>query len=111
MKIQHLIAAACLSSLAAFTFAQTADAPKPAPVTNNWSPSYATAPPNGATAKPYTPHAQPAQPAKPTKHVKKAQKAKHPKAKKASHSKAKKAKHKKAKATKHRKARKARAAG
>ena len=103
MKIQHLIAAVCLSSVAAFTFAQTADAPKPAPVSNNWSPSYATAPPNGATAKPYAPYAQQTQPAK---HVKKAKKAKHPKAKKTSHSKAKKAKHKKTKATKHRKARK-----
>lgn len=104
MKIQHLIAAACLSTVAAFTLAQTADAPKPAPTSNNWSPSYATAPANGATAKPYTPQAQQPQPAN---HVKKAQKAKHPKAKKASHAKAKKAKHKKAKATKHRKAKKA----
>lgn len=103
MKLQHLIAAACLSGVAAFTFAQTADAPKPAPISNNWSPSYATAPANGATAKPYAPYAQQTQPAK---HVK-AKKAKHPKAQKASHTKVKKAKHKKAKATKkHRKARK-----
>jgi len=104
LKIKHLIAAACLSSVAAFSFAQTADAPKPAPISNNWSPSYATAPENGATATPHAANANRPAVAKKARHAKakkvthaKAKKAKHPKAKKTQHLKAKKAKHSKAK--------------
>ena len=118
MKIKHLIAAACLSSVAAFTFAQTADAPKPAPITNNWSPSYATAPANGEAIKPYADNTrQPAQ-AKKARHAKapkaskasKAAKIKHTKAKKARHAKVKKVQHLKTKKAKHGKTRKVAAA-
>ncbi len=115
MKIKHLIAAACLSSVAAFTFAQTADAPKPAPISNNWSPSYATAPANGEAIKPYADNTrQPAQ-AKKARHAKapkasKAAKIKHTKAKKARHAKVKKVQHLKTKKAKHGKTRKVAAA-
>lgn len=111
MKIKTLIAAACLAGVATLTFAQATDTSKPAPITNNWSPSYANAPENGVATKPYAANEAP-----PAKHVKakktkKAQKAKPTKAKKASHSKTKKTKHKKTKTTKHHKAKKTAAAG
>lgn len=112
MKIKHLIAAACLSSVAAFTFAQTADAPKPAPISNNWSPSYATAPANGEAIKPYADNTRQPTQAKKARHAKaaKAAKVKHSKAKKAKHAKAKKNQHLKAKKAKHSKAKKVTAA-